>query len=393
MSLLERVRTTVTATRETVDALREQPQPHRVWVSGAVAVAVPWLATVALAVLIWAVTPGSDTPWGQVIGTGSAGWFLGTGGAVAVDGVVVGIVPLLVWGLAAWFTAYQLRHLSAHMDQAPRFLLPGFLGGYAVAAVLVGLVTLAGPVRPTLSGLVGVCSVPVVAAGVVLFRDDDDLVDWLPTWAARAWRPALWGLAALAGLASALVLLMLVVRWPTVSSLHAAVGAHGVSGLGLVVGQLVFVPDLAVWALSFLAGPGFQVSVGGSVTVSGAAPGLLPMIPLLGVVPSDGHYPAWVTLVLLLPVAVGGLVGWHAVRQWTRLARWQDMARTAGVAVVAVDLAVLGAALLSSGPTGSVRMAHLGPDPWAVAGALLVEMALGAAISVAGHAISSWARP
>ena len=117
MSLLERVRTTVTARRETVHALREQPQPLRVWVSGAVAVAVPWLVTVALVVLIWAVTPGSDTPWGQVIGTGSAGWFLSTGGRVAVDGVVVGVVPLLGWALAAWFTAYQLRHISAHTGE------------------------------------------------------------------------------------------------------------------------------------------------------------------------------------------------------------------------------------------------------------------------------------
>ena len=39
---------------------------------GAVAVAVPWLVIVALAVLVWAVTPGSDSPWTQVIGVGSA---------------------------------------------------------------------------------------------------------------------------------------------------------------------------------------------------------------------------------------------------------------------------------------------------------------------------------
>ena len=393
MSLLERVRTTVTATRGTVDALREQPQPLRVWVGGAVAVAVPWLVIVALAVLVWAVTPGSDSPWTQVIGVGSAGWFLGTGGAVGVDGVVVGVVPLLVWGSAAWFTAYQLRHVSAHTGEVSRRLLPGFLGGYAVAAALAALLTFAGPVRPTLAGLLGVLSVPLVASGVVVLLDDEDLADRLPPWVDRATRPTAWGLVALTGLGGLLLLVMVVVRWPTVTSLDAAVGAHGAGALGLVVGQLLFVPDLAVWALSFIAGPGFQVAAGGTVSVSGAAPGLLPMIPLLGVVPSDGHYPAWVTLVVLLPVAVGGLVGWHAVRQWTRLARWQDMARTVGVAVVAVDLAVLGAALLSSGPAGSVRMAHLGPDPWAVAGALLVEMALGAALSVAGHAISSWARP
>ncbi|MBK7609747.1 MAG: hypothetical protein IPJ15_00040 [Actinomycetales bacterium] len=85
--------------------------------------------------------PRQRHPWGQVIGTGSAGWFLSTGGSVAVDGVVVGVVPLLGWALAAWFTAYQLRHISAHTGEVSRRLLPRFLGGYAAAAALVALLT------------------------------------------------------------------------------------------------------------------------------------------------------------------------------------------------------------------------------------------------------------
>lgn len=171
------------------------------------------------------------------------------------------------------------------------------------------------------------------------------------------------------------------------SSLHTAVGAEGIAAFGLVVGQLMFVPDLMVWALSFLAGPGFQVAAGGAVTVSGASPGLLPMIPALGVVPADGHYPAWVSLALLLPVAVGGLIAWRAGAQWVRLARWRDKARTTGAAVLAVDLIVLGAALLASGPVGSGRMVHLGPPPWALAGALLAELALGAALAMGTVAV------
>lgn len=199
--------------------------------------------------------------------------------------------PLLGWALAAWFTAYQLRHISAHTGEVSRRLLPRFLGGYAAAAALVALLTLAGPVRPTVAGLIACLSVPIVASGVVVLLDDADLADRLPPWVDRAVRPAVWGLVTLAGLGAVLVLVMFAVRWPTVTSLHAAVGAHGASAVGLLIGQLLFVPDLAVWAVSFIAGPGFQVAAGGTVSVSGAAPGLLPMIPILGVVPSDGHYP------------------------------------------------------------------------------------------------------
>ena len=57
------------------------------------------------------------------------------------------------------------------------------------------------------------------------------------------------------------------------------------------------------------------------------------------------------------------------------------------MAVVVVDLAALGAALLTSGPAGSARMVHLGPDPWAIAGALLVELGLGAVLVLGADVI------
>ena len=401
MSLLDRVRTTArTTARATARATRgfsdgsTDPQlPGGVWGAGALAVGVPWLGVVALAVLVWAVTPGGDTAWGQVVALGSAGWFLGTGGAVQADGVVVGVVPMGVWALAAGFTAYELRRLRAHTEQASRHLVPGFLAGYAAALTLAALITLAGPARPTPGGFIGVLSVPAVAAGVVVLRDDDEVAARIPAWLARAVRPAVWGLGALAAASALLTLAMLVVRWPTVSSLHAAVGAPGLASVGLVLGQLLFGPDLLVWALSFLAGPGFEVAAGGGVSVSGATPGLLPMVPALGVVPSEGHYPSWVSLLILVPVGAGAVVARQADRQWARLARWQDKSATAAAAVVLVALVCLGASLLASGPAGSVRLAHVGPRPWQVVGVLIVELAGGATVAVAAAAVRRrWVR-
>ena len=46
----------------------------------------------------------------------------------------------------------------------------------------------------------------LVAAAVVALREDDDLFDRLPQWAARAMRPAGWGVVTLAALAAALLL-------------------------------------------------------------------------------------------------------------------------------------------------------------------------------------------
>lgn len=380
MSLLDRVRTTVDATRGTVDALRDRGQPRESWAAGAIAAAVPWLAVVALAGFVRAGAPGGNSSGWQVLALGSAGWVLGTGGSLGIDGIVVGISPILVWVAAVWFAAYRLRRLADDSEEAARHVLLGFLGGYAALAALACLVTLAGPARPTLTGLPGLLSVPLVAAGIVLWRGDEDLADRMPPWVRRAAGPAVRAGGALAAVATALLLVMTVVRWPTISSLHAAVGADGVQSIGLILVQTLFAPDLAVWALSFLAGPGFQIAAGGTVSVSGSAPGLLPMIPVLGVVPGTAQYPGWLTLALLVPVAIGGYLTWEVGRRWSRLARWQDTARTTAAAIGMIGLAVLTAGLLAGGPVGSTRLIRVGPDPWALTFAVVGELTLGAAL-------------
>ncbi len=393
MSLLDRVRSTVSASRDAVETWRSPTETGRPWGYGALAVGLPWLVLVLLCSVVWTASPGSDTTWAQVIGFASGCWLLGTGATVTVDSVVVGISPILVWLLASAGTAYLLGRLVRRTGEAPLRLLPGFVGGYAAAAGLVVLTALAGPIRPTWAGLVGALFVPLFGIAAVLLREDKGLDHWLPPWARRAQPPVGWGVVALAGPASLAVLGMLIARWSTVTSVDAAVGAHGAGAVGLFIGQVLFAPDLVVWALSFIAGPGFQVTDGGLVSISGSAPGLLPMIPALGAVPPEAHYPAWVAFVLILPVGAGVVVGWQSQRQWTRLARWQDRCLTMLVAVATLGALVLGVGLLASGPVGSGRLAHVGPNPWALAVAVFGELTVGVLLVVAiGAAKRRWGR-
>ena len=161
------------------------------------------------------------------------------------------------------FTAYQLRHISAHTGEVSRRLLPRFLGGYAAAAALVALLTLAGPVRPTVAGLIACLSVPIVASGVVVLLDDADLADRLPPWVDRAVRPAVWGLVTLAGLGAVLVLVMFAVRGPTVPPLHDAVGPRRSIALIRLFRQVLLVTARAARARCLIEGPGCQVAAGG----------------------------------------------------------------------------------------------------------------------------------
>lgn len=369
------------------------PPLARVPVFGALAALASWTVLSTVVALTWALTPGGEASLGGTLALSSGLWFLVTGGQVSAGALSIGIVPLLAWVGAVWVTLAVLRRARELEHIAALHLVAGhFLGGYAAAAVVFALLSLAGPVRPSGVGLIGVISTPAVALALDLWRElADEYADRLPQprpWLTRAGGPIRWGVGGLATVTALVLLGALVARWETVIGLYAAADAGLVGALALTGLQLLFLPNLMLWALSVLAGPGFQVAAGGSITLSGADPGLLPMVPALGLLPGAGPFPGWAQAALAIPVAVGALVGWSAQVQWTRLADWRDPARTAAVAVGAIGLLVLGLALLSTGPAGVARLSQVGPNPWLVAGALTLELALGAALWQLG----AWAR-
>ncbi|MFZ1288337.1 MAG: DUF6350 family protein, partial [Candidatus Phosphoribacter sp.] len=203
MSLLYRVRDTVRTTRDALTADRGKLDApgssdlRTVWASGALAAGVSWLAVLVLGVMAWALSPASDVGWQQVIGVSSAAWLLGHGAAVHVESVSFSIVPLGVWLGAAAAAAYLLSHVLVRHDDALRRLLPRFLGGYAAVLAAAAAISLSGPARPTLAGLLCALSAPVVGQLVAVHRETGAIADRLPTWAVRAWRPAGWGLGLL----------------------------------------------------------------------------------------------------------------------------------------------------------------------------------------------------
>lgn len=384
MSLLERVRATATTVRATVGSRRalDRSTPDRPWrptTIGAITVGITLLATVVLATLAWGLGGGTSGTWTQVLGLGAALWFLGTGGGVTADGATVSIVPLVCWALAAWVSMRGIERAADDAEAPVLTVLPRFLLGYAGAAAVTGLLTLLGPARPSWLGLLTCLSVPLVAAFAAEWRDPEGrLAPLLPAWLDRALRPAGWGLAALAGLALIVVLALLVVRWPTVSGVYAALGTSALDAVTLTVAQLLFLPDLLLWVLAVLAGPEVALSSTGTVSLSGSHPGLLPLVPAFGLVPADTAYPGWVMWLSALLVAVGVLVGWRTTLAWSRLAAGSARLLTAASAVGLIALVVLGLGLLSSGSAGSQRLAHLGPNPWLLTLVVLGELALGA---------------
>ena len=372
--------------------------------AGLVAATITWSAVLLFVVLGWGTSASGTADFSAAVGFASAAWLLAHGSAVTAGSATISLTPLGLWLGALWVT---LRTLERGRDSGhgPDVVAWGrfsadFIGGYAVAILLAAVLTGLGPARPTLAGLLVALFLPLAALAVelarALVRGDDRLparAAGIPVWAIRGVVPAARGLLALGVLSAVVLLVALLARWDAVTGLYGAVAPGLAGGVLLTLGQLCFAPNLGIWALAVLAGPGFQVTAGGHIGLDGSHPGLLPMLPVLGLIPSDGEYPGWTKAALALPVLVGLFVGRWADWQWSRLGSWRAKALSAGVSVGLLGLVTWVLAGLSTGSVGSGRLGEVGSSPVITAASLTGLVALGALLWLGWIAIADRFRP
>lgn len=208
--------------------------------------------------------------------------------------------------------------------------------------------------------------------------DDDSgssIRDWIADWspsirlaAATALRAGAASVAAVIAVSSLLVATLLAVNYATVISLYESLHSGVVGGIAVTVGQLAFLPNLVLFAASWLIGPGFAIGVGSSVSPLATQLGPVPAVPFLGALP--GGDLAFGFVGILVPVAAGFLVA--AVLR-PRLVDELDVDRPvlwlAGIGVSSGLVAglLLGALTWAAGgAAGPGRLAEVGSDPLAV---------------------------
>ena len=197
-------------------------------------------------------------------------------------------------------------------------------------------------------------------------------------------RAAVAALAVLLGCAALVGGVALALSAGTARDLSEQVGGGGIGGLPLAVLGALCVPNAIMASLAYLAGPGFAIGTGASVTAAGAAVGAVPAFPLLAALPADHGAPAAV-VVLMVAAPLGAGAG--AVRLlWLQLPYPRPLALTFGAlgAALLCGAAAGVLALLSGGGLGPGRLSEIGPPAMLTGAVVAGQVALAALLCLAG---------
>jgi hypothetical protein len=232
----------------------------------------------------------------------------------------------------------------------------------------------------------------VFSIGLLLARSSA-----LPAW--TRWRPdtrAIIGTALRGGAAAAaaivtaaalVVVASLVANYAQIITLYENLHSEGLGGLVLTIAQILFLPNLVIWAAAWLIGPGFAIGGGSTVSPLGTTLGPIPSIPILGALPQGDFAFAFAGLAvpILAGFLVGALLGGSLAERISSTGRLTWMLG-AGLGTGVVGGAILGVlAWASAGSIGPGRLQTAGPDPLAVG--LVAALELGVA-AFAGMAAS-----
>lgn len=381
-------------------------------VDAAIAAAVGLVVLLAPLTLLWTLAFGATADWGSLWPVTGTLWQFGHGVPLDIsiaDAVVsaVGIAPdaasftLSLTPLA--FLVFTLLFAARSGTRAARsgaWLLGVIAGTMIFALITVGVALSARTDTAAVPLWLAIALPPIVyligaLCGAIRYawrEGDNGLIDrvhdridsWGDEWGvvpAEIVRGTAAVVVGLTGIAALALTVMVVLRGGEVVALFEAARVDATGATVLTLGHLAYLPTVLVWAVAWVAGPGFAMGAGTAVSPAGTQLGVVPGIPILGLIPENSSI--WMLIVVLLPITAGAFAGW-IVR--SRLV-WENTAhRLAPRAAIAFGIAVLSAgvtgiaSVLASGSIGPGRLSEVGPHAGWTMLAIGAEVAVGAAV-------------
>ena len=349
--------------------LREHSGDLAVGVGAALSVAAAgWLFATTLTLAVWATAAPANSSFAMPLHVAGQLWLAAHHVMLHTPDGPFGLSPLGFSILPVGALVLAGRH-AARRHAAGLWSLGAAVVCYPLAALVIAWSAASGSLHAELSAAVGYpCLIAACGYGAGLLGAR---TTHLERWAAAAVRAGTAALVVLVSGAALLGAVAIVLRFPEITRMGAQIGQGTAGSTGLFLIDLALTPNLVIWALGFATGPGFAVGDGSSVRLTGVVHGPLPGLPVLQAVPGSGELP-WLTwLVLAVPAGAGLaalLLVWRSVRSAT------ERAAALGAAAPAVGAVAGAAAVLSGGPVSAGTMSDVGPVPWQVGLAVLIEL-------------------
>lgn len=369
-------------------------------------------AVVAYLVGTATLTSATDTPDDGVqvrsaIDVATGLWLLGHGVPLTADDVTITLAPLGIAALALFAVCASAKRFAA--TSVPAWAAGTVTYGLCTTAVAalagsapgwsLALALPAGLVMGGLGMALGILARPDAPTPAELGERAEVVAqrltgfDLVPATLRLGLRGGAVVVALLTGAAALLVAAWALAGRATSSDIVTALEPGWTGGIVFAVAQLALLPNLLLWAVAWLAGPGFAVGEGTSFTVFGTVSGPLPAVPLLGALPGEdwaNPVSAWAPLLVVACGVVAALFVWRRLEP--SLVRWSDVGRVLGGIVVVPGVFVLLGQLAAAGAVGSGRLSEVGADPLVTAGLVAAEVGGGAMAVLLGAKLDVVAR-
>ena len=170
-----------------------------------------------------------------------------------------------------------------------------------------------------------------------------------------------WGVAVLicVGTGAALLAAVLILGRDRIAAIADGLGGDGTAGILLIVIQLVWLPNLVIWAMAWALGAGVTLGEGTLLDMNGTSLGFLPSIPVLGAVPDPGPVSELAWLWLLGGVLAGVLAA-LVITLNRSSERFYETSLAGGLAGILAGILLFVLAWCASGGLGTQRLAHVG---------------------------------
>ena len=358
------------------------------------AVAVGVASLLVIALIAWAADSRTGASAGQAIRAALQIWLVAQRVPLRLADGSIALSPLLLT-LALAFLVARSAAVVARGQQIDDLRGVGLVAlavglPYAVLTTFVAAAANSSAVHPSPGAALGCgLAMGVVAAAWGAARGAG-LVGQIAQLLPEAVRvPLVAGITAAGVLVAGATLLLvttLLLHIGEATSTAGALGGGMVAGIALAALTVALIPNGALCAVGYLAGPGFAIGAGATVTLTGARSGPLPAFPMLAAVP-DGPAPVVVALAgIAVLVGAGVAAALLVARAGRPLLASMGLAVGAGAAAGFVTALAVG---LAGGPAGPGRMTVVGASPWQTGLAVAGEVA---AVACGAAGALTWRR-